>query len=49
MVEYLVDDNHLDYDREDIRFIQDLIEGHPSPYAAAPRSFRVLEKLLIVA
>jgi deoxynucleoside triphosphate triphosphohydrolase SAMHD1 len=30
MLEYLIDDNSIDMDRADIRFIQELIEGNPS-------------------
>lgn len=30
MLEYLIDENAIDIDREDVRFIQELIEGQPS-------------------
>lgn len=32
MVEYLVDDNNIDMEKEEIRFIQDLIAGTSSKY-----------------
>jgi HD superfamily phosphohydrolase len=32
MVEYLIDDNNLEYEKHEIRFLQDLISGVPSGY-----------------
>ena len=30
MVEYLIDDNYLDFSKEDVTFLQDLIRGTPT-------------------
>ena len=39
MFEYLIDDNQLDYSREDVRFISDLIAGDRSGYIFPVISF----------
>ena len=31
MLDYMIDDNHLDYDAHDIRFLKDLIHSERAP------------------
>jgi hypothetical protein len=38
MFRYLIDDNHLDYEEEDIQFIEQLVCGNLSQYVPRPSS-----------
>lgn len=39
MLDYLVDDNHIDIDSHDVRFIKDLIAGEPRSQRNSERRF----------
>ncbi len=49
MIEYLVEDNQLDYEKDEIRFIQDLIEGHPTGFSSSINSQRNEGKTILVS